>query len=103
MRSTISIDCATTRRRNHEQIPGDRCAKQSPNLGCPQGSPVPAVQNHVCKRLVRRADLFALQKFERLAQRRAVQVLSDRQQTLEVQRQAVERHGSIEAADAEAG
>jgi hypothetical protein len=69
MRSTISTDCATARRSIHDQFPSDRCAKRSAALGCPQGSPVPQVQSHVSKQVVRRADLFSLQKFERMAER----------------------------------
>jgi len=71
MRSTISPDCATARRSLHDQFPGDTCANGPAALGCRQGSPVPQVQSHVSKQVVRRADLFSLQKFERVAERYA--------------------------------
>ena len=96
MRSTISPDCATARRSLHDQLPGDGRAKRSAALGCPQGSPVPQVQSHVSKHVVRRADLFSLQDFEGMAERCAAQVLSFQQLTLEVRRQAGWRHTSTE-------
>jgi len=52
--------------------------------GCSQGSPVPQVPRHISKRVVRRADLFSLQKLERMAERCAAYVPSLRQQTLKV-------------------
>ncbi len=67
--SAPATNCATVRRSIHDQFPSDRCADQSAALGCPQGSAVPQVQSQVFKQLVRRADLFSLQKIARMADR----------------------------------
>jgi hypothetical protein len=69
MRSMISRDCATARRSPHDRFPCDSRAKRSAAPGCPKGSPVPQVRCHVSKRVVRRADLYSLQDFVRMAQR----------------------------------
>jgi hypothetical protein len=71
MRSRISPGCVTTRRSIHDHVPSERCAKRSAALGHSQGSPVPQVQSHVFKHVVRRADLLSLQKLDRLAERYA--------------------------------
>jgi hypothetical protein len=76
MRLTISVGCATGRRSIHDQVRGDVRAKRASVLGRSQRSPVPQVQRQVCKRVVGRADLHALQKFERMAERCAGQILS---------------------------
>jgi hypothetical protein len=79
MRSTISPGCATARRSIHDRFPSNRCAKRSAARGCSQGSPVPQVQHHVSKRVVRRAGLFSLQKIERMAERYTAYVPSFQQ------------------------
>jgi hypothetical protein len=51
-------------------------AKRPLALGSPQDSPVPEVRSRVPKRVVRRADMRALQRLERVAERDADPVLA---------------------------
>ncbi len=75
MRSMISPDYATARRGPHDPLTARRSDQRSACQGRVQASSVPQMPREVPQCVGRRADLFALQEHEYMAERHASQVL----------------------------